>query len=123
MQNFLSTFAGRSSPPGNGAAPGMDGSRQHSAELAGKTAIVTGSTSGIGLGIARAFAAAGMKVMLNGLGSAGEIEATRRGLEESYGTEARYSAADMSRPGDVVRVGPMPAKTSIVAVRRFVPNG
>ena len=46
-------------------------------ELAGKSAIVTGSTSGIGLGIARAFAAAGMNVMLNGFGDRNEIETTR----------------------------------------------
>ena len=52
-------------------------------ELAGKTAIVTGSTSGIGIGIARAFAEAGMHVMLNGFGDKAEIEKTRMDLEES----------------------------------------
>jgi 3-hydroxybutyrate dehydrogenase len=71
-------------------------------ELAGKSAIVTGSTSGIGLGIARAFAEAGMNVMLNGLGDAEEIERTRAALEEDYGVAAAYSAADMSKPDEIV---------------------
>ena len=49
--------------------------------LSGKTAIVTGSTSGIGLGLARGFAAAGASVVLNGFGRADEIEATRAELD------------------------------------------
>ena len=65
-------------------------------ELTGKTAIVTGSTSGIGLGIARAFAEAGMHVMLNGFGDNAEIERTRMELEESCHIKTAYSAADMS---------------------------
>ncbi len=69
--------------------------------LAGKSAIVTGSTSGIGLGIARAFANAGMDVMLNGFGDAAEIEATRSSLEDEFGIKARFSAADMSKPADI----------------------
>ncbi len=71
-------------------------------ELAGKTAIVTGSTSGIGLGIARAFAEAGMHVMLNGFGDKAEIERTRMELEERFHIKTAYSAADMSRPADIV---------------------
>ena len=71
-------------------------------ELTGKTAIVTGSTSGIGLGIARAFAEAGMHVMLNGFGDNAEIERTRMELEESCHIKTAYSAADMSRPEDIV---------------------
>ena len=71
-------------------------------ELAGKTAIVTGSTSGIGLGIARAFAEAGMHVMLNGFGDKAEIEKTRMDLEESCHIKTAYSAADMSKPADIV---------------------
>jgi 3-hydroxybutyrate dehydrogenase len=71
-------------------------------ELAGKTAIVTGSTSGIGLGIARAFAEAGMHVMLNGFADNAEIERTRMELEESCHIKTAYSAADMSRPEDIV---------------------
>ena len=71
-------------------------------ELAGKTAIITGSTSGIGLGIARAFAEAGMHVMLNGFGDNAEIERTRMELEESCHIKTAYSAADVSRPEDIV---------------------
>ena len=73
-----------------------------SRELAGKTAIVTGSTSGIGIGIARAFAEAGMHVMLNGFGDNAEIERTRMELEESCHIKTAYSAADVSRPEDIV---------------------
>jgi 3-hydroxybutyrate dehydrogenase len=71
-------------------------------ELAGKSAIVTGSTSGIGLGIARSFASAGMNVMLNGFGDGGEIERLRKGLESEFGVSAAFSAADMSKPTEVV---------------------
>jgi 3-hydroxybutyrate dehydrogenase len=69
--------------------------------LEGRAAIVTGSTSGIGLGIARAFAAAGMNVMLNGLGDANEVEALRADLARECGVTVGYSAADMSRSGEI----------------------
>jgi 3-hydroxybutyrate dehydrogenase len=72
--------------------------------LAGKVAIVTGSTSGIGLGIAQAFAEAGIHLMLNGFGDKAEIERTRMGLEEAHRIKTAYSAADMSRPADIVRM-------------------
>jgi 3-hydroxybutyrate dehydrogenase len=72
--------------------------------LNGKTAIVTGSTSGIGLGIATAFAAHGADVMLNGFGDADLIETTRVELERKHGVRARYSAADMSVPADIRRM-------------------
>jgi 3-hydroxybutyrate dehydrogenase len=72
-----------------------------SRELAGKVAIVTGSTSGIGLGIAQAFAAAGINVMLNGFGDRAEIERTRAGIQETFGVKAAYSAADMSKPAEI----------------------
>jgi 3-hydroxybutyrate dehydrogenase len=64
--------------------------------LAGKVALVTGSTSGIGLGIARALAAAGANVVLNGFGAAEEIARTRDAIEADYGVKANYSAADMT---------------------------
>ena len=66
-----------------------------------KSAIVTGSTSGIGLGIARAFAENGADVMLNGFGDPQEIEFTRAELERQFGVKVRYSSADMSRPDQI----------------------
>jgi 3-hydroxybutyrate dehydrogenase len=66
-----------------------------------KSAIVTGSTSGIGLGMAKALAADGMNVMLNGFGDAGEIEAIRSALSSEYGIEAGYHGADMTRPDQI----------------------
>ena len=64
-------------------------------------AVVTGSTSGIGLGIATAFAEAGMNVMLNGFGDQGEIEGVRSGLEEKYGVTVLYNGADMTKPEEI----------------------
>jgi len=65
--------------------------------LQGKTALVTGSTSGIGLGIATAFAARGANVVLNGFGDAAAIETTRAKLASDYGVAVRYDAADLSK--------------------------
>ncbi len=70
-------------------------------ELAGKAAIVTGSTSGIGLGIARSFAAAGMNVLLNGFGDGDEIENTRRELAGDHGVRVGFCGADMTRPDQI----------------------
>ena len=67
-----------------------------------KNAIVTGSTSGIGLGIANALAADGMNVVLNGFGDAGEIEATRQEIASTHGVEALYSGANMMEPDEIV---------------------
>src|SRR5882724_11597412 len=64
--------------------------------LAGKVSLVTGSTSGIGLGIARALAEAGSAVMLNGFGVASEIVRTKDQLEADFGVKVGYSAADMT---------------------------
>jgi 3-hydroxybutyrate dehydrogenase len=69
--------------------------------LTGKAAIVTGSTSGIGLGIARALAAAGADVMLNGFGDAAEIARLRDELEATHGVTVAHSGADMSRPEQI----------------------
>ena len=69
--------------------------------LTGKSALVTGSTSGIGLGIARAFAGAGANVMLNGLGDAKEIESIRAGLAAEHNISVAYSSADMSKPTEI----------------------
>ena len=70
--------------------------------LKGKTALVTGSTSGIGLACAQALAAEGAAVMINGFGDAGAIEAEREALAAGSGAGALYSAADMSRPDEIV---------------------
>ena len=64
----------------------------------GKTALVTGSTSGIGLGIARTLAAQGANVILNGFGDSLEISRLRAELAETHGVQVRYDGADMSRP-------------------------
>jgi 3-hydroxybutyrate dehydrogenase len=69
--------------------------------LKGKTAVVTGSTSGIGLGMAKALAAEGCNIVLNGFGDAKEIEALRRDLQKKAGVKATYSAADMSKPAEI----------------------
>jgi 3-hydroxybutyrate dehydrogenase len=70
--------------------------------LKSKVAIVTGSTSGIGLGIARELARLGADLVLNGLGEAGETEAIRRGIERDHGVRVVYDGADMSK-GEAVR--------------------
>ena len=66
-----------------------------------KTAVVTGSTSGIGLGIARALAREGANVVLNGFGEQAEIEKTRAGIEKEFGVKALYSPADMTKPNEI----------------------
>lgn len=70
--------------------------------LEGKSAIVTGSTSGIGLGVAEAFAKAGASIMLNGFGPADEIEKIRARIAAEHGVTAAYNGADMSKPGEIV---------------------
>ena len=69
--------------------------------LSGKSAIVTGSTSGIGLGIARGLAAGGANIMLNGFGDAAEIEAIRAELAGEHNIKVLYSPADMTKPQDI----------------------
>jgi 3-hydroxybutyrate dehydrogenase len=69
--------------------------------LKGKTALVTGSTSGIGLAIARALAGNGANITLNGFGDGAEIEKIRTDIEKSFGVKARYSGADMTKPAEI----------------------
>jgi 3-hydroxybutyrate dehydrogenase len=69
--------------------------------MRGKVALITGSTSGIGLGIAHALAKAGAHVVLNGLGDADTIEQTRAGLAKAHGVEVLFSGADMTQPEQI----------------------
>ena len=69
--------------------------------LEGKAAVITGSTSGIGLAIAHTLAREGANIMLNGFGDKAEIEKVRAGTEKDFGVKARYSAADMSKPAEI----------------------
>jgi 3-hydroxybutyrate dehydrogenase len=78
--------------------------------LRGKAAVVTGSTSGIGLGIAQALADAGANIMLNGFGDPKEIEETRSTLAKECGVKALYSSADMSKPAEIAKMMELAAK-------------
>lgn len=69
--------------------------------LRGKCAIITGSTSGIGLGIAHALAEQGVNIVLNGFGDASEIAALKAHLTREYGVQALHHTADMSRPEQI----------------------
>jgi 3-hydroxybutyrate dehydrogenase len=69
--------------------------------LKGRSAVVTGSTSGIGLGIAGALAAQGASVLLNGFGDPAEIEKVRATLAEKHSVRVSYSAADMAKPDEI----------------------
>jgi 3-hydroxybutyrate dehydrogenase len=69
--------------------------------LSQRHALVTGSTSGIGLAMARALAKEGADVMLNGMGDAAAIEAERSGIEKEFGVKCFYDGADMSKPAEI----------------------
>nr|WP_162479034.1 3-hydroxybutyrate dehydrogenase [Bradyrhizobium sp.] len=72
--------------------------------LKGKVAVVTGSTSGIGLAYARAFAGAGANVVLNGMGARADVENERSAIEREFGVKAVYSAADMDSPDQIAEL-------------------
>src|SRR4249919_2830137 len=72
--------------------------------LEGKVSLVTGSTSGIGLGIARALAAAGSAIVLNGFGKPEDIAETQATLVSDFGVKARYSPADMSKAAPIAEM-------------------
>jgi 3-hydroxybutyrate dehydrogenase len=69
--------------------------------LTGKAAVVTGSTSGIGLAYARTLAKAGANIVLNGMGNADDIEKERSGIEREFGVKCVYSPADMTKPAEI----------------------
>jgi 3-hydroxybutyrate dehydrogenase len=69
--------------------------------LSGKTALVTGSTSGIGLGIARALAEQGANIVFNGFGDAQQIEQLHTGIAQEFGVQTAYHNADMSKPAEI----------------------
>ena len=74
---------------------------QTSRSLEGKVSLVTGSTSGIGLGIARALAAAGSSVVLNGFGKPEDIAEVQAKIVSEFGVKVRYSPADMSKAAPI----------------------
>lgn len=93
------------------------------------TAIVTGSTSGIGLGIATSFAAQGLNLMLNGFGDRDEIEAIRASLEDRYGVKVLYDGADMTKPDEIRalvaaaerRIGPVDVLVNNAGIQHVAP--
>jgi 3-hydroxybutyrate dehydrogenase len=72
--------------------------------LSGKTAVVTGSTSGIGLAYARAFAGAGANIVLNGMGQPADIEKERSAIESDFNVKAVHSPADMTKPAEIAEM-------------------
>ena len=72
--------------------------------LRDKTAVVTGSTSGIGLACARAFAGVGANIVLNGMGAAADIEKARSAIEADFGVKVIHSSADMAKPRDIAEM-------------------
>lgn len=93
------------------------------------TAIVTGSTSGIGLGVATSFAAQGLNLMLNGFGDRDEIEAIRASLEDRYGVKVLYDGADMTKPDEIRalvaaaerRIGPVDVLVNNAGIQHVAP--
>ncbi|MFM2399639.1 MAG: hypothetical protein RL341_1796, partial [Pseudomonadota bacterium] len=72
--------------------------------LSGKTALITGSTSGIGLGVAHALAAQGANIVFNGFGDAAEIEKLQKDTAAQYKVKTAYHGADMSKPAEIAQM-------------------
>lgn len=89
--------------------------------LKSKTAVVTGSTSGIGLAIARALAKEGANVLINGFGKPEDIEKERAAIEADFGVKAIYSDADMSKPAEIAAMVAL-AETTFGSVDVLVNN-
>lgn len=97
--------------------------------LRGRTAVVTGSTSGIGLGMARALAGVGANVTLNGFGDPGEIEGLRAELAGEFGVTVTYSAANMLKPDEIeamirdteAKVGPVDILVNNAGIQHVSP--
>jgi 3-hydroxybutyrate dehydrogenase len=89
--------------------------------LKGKTAVVTGSTSGIGLGVARALAKDGANIVLNGFGEAADIERERTTIAKEFGVKALYSPADMTKPAEIAAMIKL-AETQLGSVDVLVNN-
>ncbi|MGO4715870.1 3-hydroxybutyrate dehydrogenase [Bradyrhizobium sp. 2TAF24] len=81
------------------------------ANLKGRTAAVTGSTSGIGLAIARAMAKAGANIVINGMGNIADIEKERSAIETDFGVKCVYSPADMTKPVEIAEFVALGEKT------------
>ena len=79
--------------------------------LTGKTAVITGSTSGIGLAYARAMAKAGANIVLNGMGKSEDIEKERAGIEADFKVKAVHSPADMTKPAEIAEMVGLGEKT------------
>ncbi len=89
--------------------------------LKGKVALVTGSTSGIGLGIARALAASGADIALNGFGDAAVIGQLRQQLSQEFKVAVHYHGADMSQPAQIADMVQSTAST-LGSVEKLVNN-
>jgi len=87
----------------------------------GQTAVVTGSTSGIGLAIARALAERGANIVINGFGAPDAVEKARRAIEADFDVKVRYSAADMTKPAEIAAMIKM-AESSFGSVDILVNN-